>query len=156
MNISRTLLICLFAALAQLPLSGQSSFRTTYPPFGSFFRDLLATPDGGFLLAGGVTADSTLFLVKTDASGVADWTLQQDVNGAHAIALCPAPGGGYALLLKNYQDSSSNHNAVLKIDADGSVVWTKVLSNYLLPNGFSDIALTTVVALAVFGATRNA
>ncbi len=156
MNISRTLLICLFAALAQLPLSGQSSFRTTYPPFGSYFRDLLETPDGGFLMAGGVTADSTLFLVKTDAVGVADWSVNQNINGAHAIALCPAPGGGYAVLLKNYQDSSSYHNAVLKIDGNGSVVWTKVLSNYLLPNGFSDIALTTDGALALIGATRTA
>lgn len=154
MNISRTFFTLLFFALGQSAATGQA-FRQTYAPTGSFCRDLLETPDGGFLMVGGILSDSALFLQKTDAAGQPVWTNHLALDGARAIAACPAPGGGYAVLAENRAGPAGLDNVVLKIDENGLVEWTLTLDNPLLPNGFHDIAATTDGALAVAGEARD-
>lgn len=155
MNKIRTLITIGLLAVSLGGLYGQA-FRKTYLPNTSFCRDLVETPDGGFLMAGGITADTTLFLQKTNALGLVIWTHHLDLAGARAIAACPAPGGGYAVLTENFQGAGGFDNLVVRIDDDGNVLWTDTLHNDLLPNSFNQIARTSDGALAVLGETRDA
>ena len=155
MNVSRTPLPCalILLLLGIVCAARGQSFRKTYTPQGSIARDLVETPGVGFFMAGGTT-DSVLFLQRTDAAGAILWTKHQALSGAQAVAVCRAVGGGFAVLCENFRDGGILRSAVLKIDDNGETEWLKILENYSLPNGFTDIVATSDGGFALVGEGR--
>lgn len=157
MNLSRTFLrhaFILLFGLSALAVSGQS-FRLAYSPDGSFCRDLVETSNGGFLLVGGIETDSSLFLLRTGPNGGQVWTRHQQLNGASAVAVCPASDGGFAVLCENYRDGADLRNLLLKIDSAGNTEWQKILDNPNLPNGYKDIVAVAGGGYALAGDART-
>ncbi len=76
---------------------------------------LIATPDGGYAVAGGQ------WLVKTDASGNMQWNKTYEGN---ARALVAASDGGYALA--GHTGGYTQHDGwFMKTDASGNMQWNK-------------------------------
>lgn len=155
MNIFRILLACLFSLSGFGLLRSQSIFREVYQPDNSFFRALVQAPDGGFLLAGGVTPTSNTLLVRTNTTGDAIWTSQSGLPGKSAVAACPIPGG-FAVLTEGQDGPNGQRNVLIRIDYNGLVVWTLPLDNGSLPNGLHELSLGSDGALLVAGETRDA
>lgn len=156
MNVSRIALRVFLALLLSIGISsvrGQS-FRKTYTPQGSIANDLVETAGGGFLMAGS-TADTVLFLQRTDAAGAIRWTQHQYFNGARGIAVCRSGDGGFAVLCENYRDGAALRNVVLKIDSAGATSWVKILQNPTLANGYTDIVATADGGFALVGDGRD-
>lgn len=131
--------LLLFGSLFIAATLSAQGFLRSYNPVSSSVRDLVQTADGGYFLAGEVSADSVLFLLRTDAAGSSIWANHLALNGANAIAVCAANDGGFVLLLENYSGTSDADNAVLKLAADGTTEWLKVIENSFLVNGLRDI-----------------
>ncbi|MBF9253004.1 T9SS type A sorting domain-containing protein [Pontibacter sp. 172403-2] len=118
--------------------------------FGSLYSDelevIVATKDGGYLLAGGSTGgggDRTAeqlnymdsWLVKIDSNGNKVWdkALSFDADEQYLTAIFSTPDGGYLLggTSKKYGSMSANFQnpsyslAVVKINADGEEEWEK-------------------------------
>lgn len=106
-------------------------------------------------MAGFVASDSTLFLQRADASGQALWANNLNLNRSKAIAACKAADEGFAVLTEFYADTNGFKNAVLKLDAGGAINWTRVIDNFLLPNGLRDIVATDDGGFLVAGDTRD-
>ncbi len=136
--------------------SHAQGFYQTYLPASSTANDVLQTDDGGYFLAGYVASDSTLFLQRADAAGQPLWANNLNVNRSKAIAACKAADGGFAVLTEFYADTNGYKNAVLKLDASGAVEWTRVIGNFVLPNGLRDIVAAVDGGFLVAGDTRDA
>ncbi|MFN8301487.1 MAG: T9SS type A sorting domain-containing protein [Saprospiraceae bacterium] len=155
MNIFRFLLGTLFSLTASGLLWSQSTFREVYNPEHSFFRDLVQAPDGGFLLAGGVSTDNQMLLVRTNTTGGVIWTSQSNALGKNAVAACALPGG-FAVLTEGQAGPNGQRNVLFHIDYDGLVLWSLPLENGFLPNSLHELALGSDGALFVAGETRDA
>lgn len=155
MNVSRTPLPCvlILLLLGIVWSAGGQSFRKTYTPQGSVASDLAEVPGGGFFMAGGAT-DSLLFLQRTDAAGAVVWTRHQPLSGARGIAVCRPAAGGFAVLCENFRDGGMLRSALLKMDDNGQTEWLKILENYALPNGFTDLVATSDGGFALVGDGR--
>lgn len=123
--------------------AAQQNQKIIYPnPAGATSgspRYLLATPDGGWLLAGEVTS-SVLFswytqprLLKTDGLAVSQWdrTYLPPVPPrgvtARFSSVVNAPDGGWLCSI----DDDSTGIDLLRVSADGTQQWTKNISNSL-------------------------
>jgi uncharacterized repeat protein (TIGR01451 family) len=137
MNFRVSLLLCCLLFLTH-DVSAQGFLRT-YTPASSTARDVAQAADGGFLLAGDVEDENTLFLLRTDAAGNTVWTRHLSFNGASASSVCPANDGGWAVLLENYSNGGNADNAVLKINANGDTEWLRVIENPFINNGLRDL-----------------
>jgi protein involved in ribonucleotide reduction len=108
---------------------------------------LLATPDGGFLMAGQTTStdgdvtnahgNNDFWLMKLDASGNKVWSKAYGGSGYDgATSMAPAPDGGFIIV--GYASSSNGDVSghlndplnfydvwVLKVDASGNKVWDR-------------------------------
>ena len=96
-----------------------------------YCNDILATDDGGFILAGSAreeTISDDVFVLKVNSSGDIVWTTyfgtEDDDEVANAII--PTSDGGYAIagFTTNTAHSSSFNFLLLKIDSDGNVQWS--------------------------------
>ena len=130
-------------------------FYQTYSPASSIAQDVVQTDDGGYFLAGFVSVDSSLFLQRVDAAGQHIWANNFNFNHAKAIATSKTDDGGFAVLSEFYADTDGYKNAVLKLGATGIVEWTRVIDNYILPNGLRDIVSTEDGGFLVAGDTRD-
>jgi uncharacterized repeat protein (TIGR01451 family) len=84
------------------------------------------------------------------------WHQEMYIGGAHGIGICPAVGGGFMVLLKDYEDTEGKKNAVIKFDEAGQMVWLTAVGNLpYLPNGLNDIIKTSDGAYLLAGETRN-
>lgn len=154
MNIYRFLLTGLFFLAALGSIRSQGVFREVYPPDNSFFRGLVQAPDGGFLLAGGVTPGSNLLLVRTNTTGDVLWSSQSNTLGKSAVAACPAPGG-FAVLTEGQTGPNGQRNVLFRINFDGQLLWSLPLDNGALPNSLHELTLGSDGALLVAGETRD-
>lgn len=99
--------------------------------------DVLALPDGGFLLVGavraGIAAASDLYAVRTDRNGVVVWSRQfgsPDMD-EFGFAVCAAPGGGFVAVgtsaLPGGDVAPDQDVYVVGFDGDGNLEWQNVL-----------------------------
>ena len=158
MNISRLPMrfLCIAPLLLLAGINFGQGFLKTYSPATAACRDLVQTADGGYFMAGEISATEQLFLQKTDLQGNIVWTNHMSLNGARAIAACLAPDGSLLVLAENYSDGSAFKNVVLKLEPTGSVVWQTVVGNSFLPNGLKDIICTSDGNILAAGETRDA
>ncbi len=149
--------LCLFPALLLFALTGWGQgFAKNYPPPNSQFNDVVATPDGGYFLAGSTFPDATVFVQRVGPTGAVIWARQLPLNGASAIAACLASDGGFVVLAENYTTPQALKNMVLKINSSGDVEWQTQINNTLLANGLRDIIQTADGQFMAAGDTRDA
>lgn len=153
MNISR---ILTFICLLLTSTSFAQGFLRTYTPEFSKAHEVLQTADGGYFMAGQVTNTKTLFLARTDSSGQLLWENHLALNQSRAISAYAAPDGGFVVLLENYLDNFENRNAVIKLDASGTLLWTTVIPNVSIANGLSDLIVHSDGNILIAGTTRDA
>ena len=114
--------------------NGVATWNQTY---GGYQDDtayaLVQTSDGGFALAG-VTKSfdsrhmgSDMWLVKTNANGVAIWNQTYGGTGHdYAYALVQTPDGGFALAGNTYSFGAGNSDMwLVKTDANGVATWNQ-------------------------------
>ncbi|QMU31047.1 T9SS type A sorting domain-containing protein [Adhaeribacter radiodurans] len=132
-------------------------------------NDLVVSPQGGYLLGGRADSDIGLdkseptrdepnsynekgdyWIIKIKADGTKEWDKTFGGNKTDDLrSLLPTPDGGY--LLGGYSSSSKSREMselrkevesfwVIKIDAQGSVLWDKTFSNV---NQFIDVTQST-------------
>lgn len=112
----------------------------------------LATADGGFIVVGSSLSDdddvtsnyglNDVWIVKTDAAGNILW--QKNYGGDNedfGVSIIETFDGGYlvgATTFSNTNDVTGNNGFsdfwVFKIDANGTLIWSKVLGGSLLEN----------------------
>jgi hypothetical protein len=112
--------------------NGVAQWNQTYGGnYNDFASALLQTPDGGLALAGSTSSFAAgsvdMWLVKTDANGVAQWNQTYGGDGDDlAYALLQTPDGGFALA-----GSTSSFAAglwdmwLVKTDANGVAQWNQ-------------------------------
>jgi hypothetical protein len=95
-------------------------------------RDLLAAPDGGYLVIGSTDADhpgsSDILLVKVSSAGTREWerTYAFGAEAAHGESLAASPDGGWLLLGNADGTGTVPGSAVLvKVDTAGNEQWRK-------------------------------
>jgi hypothetical protein len=114
--------------LIKLNANGKKEWeKTILDPDGSEMQvsSVQQTIDGGYILSGGYTGTggaSTGVLVKTDSSGLYQWT---KVFGGYTFRAWENPTGGYLLIGWVPVDSDSYDTMIVRIDAGGAEVWRK-------------------------------
>jgi len=104
-------------------------WNQTYDGEGAYAHELVETSDGGYALAGTLrTAENFDFwLVKTDAYGNIMWS--QTYGGPNidqALAMVQTSDGGYALAGYTESFGSGSYDCwLIKMDADGNMIWNK-------------------------------
>ena len=109
--------------------------RTFGTPYSDECLAVCCTPDGGFALAGSVSAapagNRDFWLIKTDANGDSLWS--RACGGSHydeCYAMVPAADGGF--LLGGYTCSFGSaspedpHAWLLKVDSNGDSLWSLI------------------------------
>jgi hypothetical protein len=89
------------------------------------------TTDGGFIIAGYTVSFGAgakdVYLIKTDASGIAQWTKTYGGTGddeAHCVVQCS--DGGYAITGSTYSFGAGNSDVYLiRTDGSGNVLWSE-------------------------------
>ncbi|HSY75958.1 MAG TPA: T9SS type A sorting domain-containing protein [Bacteroidia bacterium] len=100
-------------------------------PGTEWFYHIVQTVDGGYLAAGYTTSfgqgGQDIYLVKTDANGALMWSKTYGTPGnelAFGHCLQPTSDGGY--ILTGPGGVGKKNIFLLKIDASGNVLWSKV------------------------------
>jgi hypothetical protein len=114
--------------LIKLKANGKKEWeKTILSPDGTEMQvsSVQQTSDGGYVLTGGYTdADGALtgVLVKTDSSGIYQWT---QVFEGYAFRAWENPAGGYSLIGLVPIDSHNYKTMIVKTDARGVEFWRK-------------------------------
>lgn len=96
-----------------------------------FFKDIVVTDDGGFLLAGrsesGDAAPGQAMLMKVDGGGEVQWTRTYGNEGLDtARGFAVAHDGGYVFVGTKYLDAERDFDAwLVAVDADGTKRWER-------------------------------
>jgi len=101
--------------------SGQSLWAMSYNMNpGLILSQVIASPGGGFLLAG--NSDQKLILIKTDSSGNIQWQKQYryDIHSMYPRSLINTSDNGYILIVG---EASNGNSQFLKVDSVGNVLW---------------------------------
>ena len=118
---------------------------------------VIKTSDGGLVISG--SSDSSILIMKLDASLSIQWQNQYSVTDSGTIAvnkILQTPDGGYLLAgskIENSTDSNGVAGCLLKIDATGSLVFAKRYFDYNANNLF-DVAATADGNYALLGGTQ--
>ncbi|OQP56052.1 hypothetical protein A4H97_20950 [Niastella yeongjuensis] len=117
---------------------GNRLWQKKVEPIGVQYRSITTSPDGGTVSLGYAAASQTywytdFFVVKFDANGNLVWNKQYGGLLAETpVKIISTADGGYVLAGTTYSndgDFSTNHGGVdiciIKIDANGGVVWQK-------------------------------
>lgn len=121
------LLTCAFAE--QQPDSIWS--RTWNGGFSDDFSAVQQTPDCGFITTGSyqilvfINPESRLFLVKTDASGVATWNRYYGSATGRGRGVCQAADGGYLAAGDYYPGTNQMQFFLLKTNTNGDSAWSR-------------------------------
>lgn len=117
---------------------------------------LVQTSDGGYMLAG-VAGDFSMggerkaFLLKLNLAGLPQWCKLYHVSnsdrGADVIEL---KSGGYLLLVSAYDNINTEQTLVIKTDANGTLLWSKIISTQgeLVPVRCQELSNGDIVILA--------
>lgn len=120
----------------KLDAEGNIIWTTNFGNAGESYNEthiVRQTPDGGYIVAGGVSADWENvyhWAAKLDADGNVEWKqLYDDGNTPtwnRIIDILPTPDGGYiATGIMENQDTGVKDIQVLKLDGEGNIEWTK-------------------------------
>lgn len=120
----------------KLDAEGNIVWTTNFGNAGESYNEthvVRQTPDGGYIVAGGVSADwENIYhwAAKLDADGHVEWEqLYDDGNSAtwnRIIDILPTPDGGYiATGIVENLDTGVKDIQVLKLDGEGNIEWTK-------------------------------
>lgn len=93
---------------------------------------LVATDDGGYLLAGRESAEvfSPAALVKTDADGEVEWREFYGAIGLGVDELIRTADGGYALVGSGGEEGEADLDfALVKVDSEGREEWSQRYDN---------------------------
>lgn len=120
----------------------------TAPLYTSVLRDVIATSDGGYLLAGGedqTLSNYDLALVKTDAAGKQLWLKKSGItaNWEMGRRVKETPDGDFIVAGNSqvaFDDVSSAY--VLKANKNGDVIWTKEFRHQLAVDALYDLIIT--------------
>lgn len=102
--------------------------------YGTSDRDTLGnfvqTSDDGYALFGYSNSSSTgtddFMMVKTDASGVLEWTkIYEDSNTDEAFSGLQTSDGSYVIAGITAMDNGNVYGRVIKTDANGNLLWNK-------------------------------
>lgn len=113
-------------------------------------HDFVATPDGGFVLAGyGNDHDATdandLWLIRADAAGETLWSQRYGEPGDyydHGLALAPTPAGGYLIAgTTRVPETQRNLLYLVGTDAQGNRLWRQTVGGEEADYGLSLEAL---------------
>jgi hypothetical protein len=146
-----------------LPLTNysQNSFLTTYPTtYDKDAREVLVTPDGGYLIAGSTNnsnlVDADLYVLKTDAQGNFQWG--QTYGGAkpeYAYSMIETTDGNYFILGYSQSFGGGDFDTYLiKISPTGSLLWQKTYGGFGNDHG-REIIKTTDGNYAFVGTTSS-
>lgn len=129
----RKLTIAIIAAFIFCDLNAQTFFKKTLGgPNSDRGYSVRQTTDGGYIVAGtkeqGVASPTDVYLIKTDANGNEVWSKTfGGAEGDEVNAVQQTSDGGYILVgWTGSFGAVYNDIYLLKTDANGDTVWTKV------------------------------
>lgn len=133
-------------ALVKIDTFGNVQWSRAFGSIGAedHLSSIIQTPDGGYALAGyrrsSTYADQNFWMIKTDSSGVQEWSMNYgDSRHEAAHSMIATRDGGYMLV--GYQSTSySRHAWIVKTNSSGSLEWTKSFADSTL--GFSVVENT--------------
>lgn len=113
-------------------LNGDTLWTKTHGEFeggNTWFEDMIATSDGGFLAAGRSyhSGNPDLWLMKMDGDGDSVWSRSYGGNGwDYAFAVVEPQGGGYVVagFTESY-GAGSEDMWLLKVDQNGDSLWSR-------------------------------
>ncbi len=119
------------------------------------------THDGGYIMAGWLSFYDTflyynIYVVRTDADGDTIWTWKYAGElYAYAYDVEETPDNGYVIVGKTGGPDFDDYDAYLiKLDANGGIVWTRVYGDNTTQEGF-DVELTSDGGYVITGLTGN-
>jgi hypothetical protein len=123
-------------------------------------NSIVETSDGGYIMAGYTESFGgggyDMYVVKTDASGVIDWTMAY--GGAldeRAYAIVELSGGGYTIAGGTSSTGAGSTDVyVVNIDANGAVQWTQTYGGSGYDYGY-DIKVTSDGGYIIAGYTLS-
>ncbi len=110
--------------LTQLHAFGQGWVRQYPVGDESLAKDMVATPDSGYLLLGDVTDDFADFIAKTDTEGTVEWL--QEYDPLYRFYDINVASDGYLAtgLYPNYVNpDSASWPLAVKLDLQGNIIW---------------------------------
>jgi len=120
-------------ALWRISANGHVTMLGEYGPEGDEWigRQAIQTNDGGFLLAGetGTPGSIDAMLIKTDATGTAEWERSYGTLQYFDYFLCAATTAdddGFFAGGQTWEPANKQQFWVLRVDAEGDTVWSKV------------------------------
>jgi len=114
---------------------------------------VVQTRDGGYALAGqtnyGTTVSSDIWLVKTDAEGLEEWTRTYDGGGSEvAMCMIETSDGGYALAGEERTfEPYVDRFLLLKTDGEGNAEWNRTYGDYGMLGGLGEEGLKIACSL---------
>lgn len=118
-------------------MNGNLLWSKTYGGSGSEFGfNIQNTADGGYVIAGRTDSYGgglDCYLIKINATGTIQWSKAFGRSGNDYIMNCyQTPDGGYITSGSSQAVAYSNYDWIItKLDASGSVVWTKCIGSSL-------------------------
>jgi hypothetical protein len=118
--------------LVKTDVNGNFSWAKTYGGTGDDgANSILETSDGGYIMAGYTESFGSggydMYVVKTDASGVVDWTMAYGGSlDDRAYSIVEVSGGGYTIAGGTSSTGAGSTDVyVVNIDDNGAVQWTQ-------------------------------
>lgn len=134
-----------------------------FPADAFWFEDLALTADGGFVVTGTIrpapAGPDSVMAMRLDGAGNVLWVRsyfpQSNPRGANGRSVAPTPDGGFVILAQESflanQNLLANDMAVLRIDANGGIVWATHPGNRLNDARPGQIAATSDGGAIVVG-----
>jgi hypothetical protein len=154
--------ILVFMFFLQHVNNAQTYFQKIYqsPPYDQEGQDVVAMPDGGYLIAGYTgnsdQYDCDVYIIKTDAFGNLVWT--KTYGGAKPdfpYHMLPTQDGNYFLIgySRSYGGGDSDI-LLMKIDPSGNLIWQKTYGGSGNDEG-RDIVATTDGNYVIVGSSNS-
>ena len=142
----RKLFFILFLCFCS-PAQAQNTFEKVIDTLGFGIANCVQeTFDGGYILAGGTSANSgDAMVIKLDSLGTIEWVKQFTGPGVeNANYIEQTPDSGY-IVNAMYDGGLNSKSSLLRLDANGDTLWTRVYSvgvgasNVEIPNSLASI-----------------
>lgn len=147
--------------LLSLDNAGDTLWTRLYGENGSDCgKDILATNDGGFLIAGetneGSGQDDDVYIIRTDSLGDTLWTRKYGGNNWDmGESVCQLADGSYVIGGATRSYGAGNYDVwLIKIDSVGNMLWSKTFGGTSYDYGHS-IALTNDAGFIASGYTYS-
>ncbi len=136
----------------------QVTFQKTYSsPGGVIFASGIHTKDGGFAIAGrGYTPYSSVYLLKTDSSGITQWVRTfRDTVDIQVYSIRQSFDGGYIIGCNRTTVAGNFDFLLLKTDSYGNPSWIKKYDDFGVNNFLSSAIQTSDSGFIMIGITSH-